>query len=167
MKISTYLLKNKHFAAKSRQSVALLTVTGYILPAAFITTKEITEAVCMALPVLICDDSILARKQVRKSLPENFEVEVQTAGNGLEALAILRSQEIGLVFLDLTMPELDGVGVLEAIKAEAIDCFVIVISADIQPEMQRRVMELGALAFIQKPVNEEKLHGVLRQYGLF
>ncbi len=121
----------------------------------------------MALPVLICDDSILARKQVRKSLPENFEVEVQTAGNGLEALAILRSQEIGLVFLDLTMPELDGVGVLEAIKAEAIDCFVIVISADIQPEMQRRVMELGALAFIQKPVNEEKLHGVLRQYGLF
>ncbi len=121
----------------------------------------------MALPVLICDDSILARKQVRKSLPEAFDVEVQTASNGLEALAILRTQEIGLVFLDLTMPELDGLGVLEAIKAESIDCFVIVISADIQPEMQRRVMELGALAFIQKPVNEDKLHGVLRQYGLF
>ncbi len=120
----------------------------------------------MALPVLICDDSILARKQVRKSLPESLDVEVQTASNGLEALAVLRSQEIGLVFLDLTMPELDGIGVLEAIKAEAIDCFVIVISADIQPEMQRRVMELGALAFIQKPVNEDKLHGVLRQYGL-
>ena len=121
----------------------------------------------MALPVWICDDSILARKQVRKSLPETFDVEVQTATNGLEALAILRTQEIGLVFLDLTMPELDGLGVLEAIKAESIDCFVIVISADIQPEMQRRVMELGALAFIQKPVSEDKLHGVLRQYGLF
>ena len=121
----------------------------------------------MALPVLICDDSILARKQVRKSLPESFDVEVQTPANALEASAILRIQEIGLLFLDLTMPELDGIGVLEAIKAEQIDCFVIVISADIQPEMQRRVMELGALAFIQKPVNEDKLHGVLRQYGLF
>jgi len=120
----------------------------------------------MALPVLICDDSILARKQVRKSLPESFDAEFQTAANGLEALAILRSQEIGLVFLDLTMPELDGIGVLEAIKAENIDCFVIVISADIQPEMQKRVMELGALAFIHKPVNEEKLSGILKQYGL-
>ncbi len=120
----------------------------------------------MALPVLICDDSILARKQVRKSLPETFDAEFQTAGNGIEALQVLRTQEIGLVFLDLTMPELDGIGVLEAIKAESIDCFVIVISADIQPEMQRRVMELGALAFIQKPVSEEKIAGVLKQYGL-
>ncbi len=120
----------------------------------------------MALPVLICDDSLLARKQVRKSLPESFDAEFQTAGNGLEALAILRAQEIGLVFLDLTMPELDGIGVLEAIKAEGIDCFVIVISADIQPEMKKRVMELGALAFIHKPVNEEKLHSILKQYGL-
>ncbi len=120
----------------------------------------------MALPVLICDDSLLARKQVRKSLPDTFDAEFQTASNGLEALSILRQQEIGLVFLDLTMPELDGVGVLEAIKAERIDCFVIVISADIQPEMQKRVMELGALAFVQKPVSEEKLGGILKQYGL-
>ena len=120
----------------------------------------------MALPVLICDDSILARKQVRKSLPESFDAEFQTAANGLEALAILRSQEIGLVFLDLTMPELDGIGVLEAIKAENIDCFVIVISADIQPEMQKRVMELGALAFIQKPASAAKLADVMHKYGL-
>lgn len=120
----------------------------------------------MALPVLICDDSLLARKQVRKSLPEFFDVEVSTATNGIEALAILRSQEIGLVFLDLTMPELDGIGVLEAIKSEGLDCFVIVISADIQPEMQHRVTQLGALAFIHKPVNEDKLLVVLKQYGL-
>ncbi len=120
----------------------------------------------MALPVLICDDSLLARKQVRKCLPDDFDAEFQTASHGLEALQILRQQEIGLVFLDLTMPELDGVGVLEAIRAEAIDCFVIVISADIQPEMQKRVMELGALAFIQKPVSSDKLIPVLKRYGL-
>ncbi len=120
----------------------------------------------MALPVLICDDSLLARKQVRKSLPEFFDADIVTAENGMQALTILRSQEIGLVFLDLTMPELDGIGVLEAIKQEAMDCFVIVISADIQPEMQKRVTELGALAFIHKPVNPEKLVVILKQYGL-
>ena len=120
----------------------------------------------MALTALICDDSMLARNQLKKSLPLAFDADIITATNGLEALTILRSREIGLVFLDLTMPELDGVGVLEAIKAEAMDCLVIVVSADIQPEMQKRVTELGALAFIHKPVNPEKLIVILKQYGL-
>lgn len=124
------------------------------------------QAVLMALTALICDDSLLARNQMKKSLPADFDADIVTATNGLEALAVLRDQEIGVVFLDLTMPELDGVGVLEAIKAEKMDVFVIVVSADIQPEMQKRVMELGALAFIQKPVNTDKLSAVMRQYGL-
>lgn len=127
---------------------------------------NLQQAVLMALTALICDDSLLARNQMKKSLPSAFDADIVTATNGLEALAVLRSQEIGVVFLDLTMPELDGVGVLEAIKAERMDVFVIVVSADIQPEMQKRVMELGALAFIQKPVNTDKLSAVMRQYGL-
>ncbi|MCC5851379.1 MAG: response regulator [Alkalimonas sp.] len=120
----------------------------------------------MSLTALICDDSVLARKQVKKSLPENFAATVLTASNGQEALDILSTQEIGVVFLDLTMPELDGIGVLEAIKARQLKSCVIVISADIQPEMQKRVAELGALAFIQKPVNPDKLNQILSQYGL-
>jgi two-component system, chemotaxis family, chemotaxis protein CheY len=120
----------------------------------------------MALTVLICDDSMLARNQLKKSLPVDFDADIVTAANGLEALAILRTQDIGLVFLDLTMPELDGVGVLEAVKAEAMDCLVIVVSADIQPEMQKRVMDLGALAFVRKPANAEKLAEVMHKYGL-
>ncbi|WP_166837290.1 response regulator [Rheinheimera pleomorphica] len=120
----------------------------------------------MALNVLICDDSLLARNQLKKSLPADFDATIVTASNGLEALTVLQTQDIGLVFLDLTMPELDGVGVLEAIKAQALDCLVIVVSADIQPQMQQRVMELGALAFIQKPASADKLAAVLHKYGL-
>jgi two-component system, chemotaxis family, chemotaxis protein CheY len=120
----------------------------------------------MALTALICDDSLLARNQLKKSLPANFDADIVTATNGVEALAVLRANEIGLVFLDLTMPELDGIGVLEAIKADAMDCLVIVVSADIQPEMQKRVMELGALAFIQKPASADKLAEVMHKYGL-
>jgi len=54
----------------------------------------------MALTALICDDSLLARNQLKKSLPAEFDANIVTASNGLEALAVLRSQEIGLVFLD-------------------------------------------------------------------
>ena len=120
----------------------------------------------MPIPVTIADDSLMSRKAVRRALPPEWDVDITEACNGKEALLAVESGKAEVLFLDLTMPELDGIGVLEAIKAEGIDCFVIVISADIQPEMKKRVMELGALAFIHKPVNEEKLHSILKQYGL-
>lgn len=120
----------------------------------------------MALPILICDDSNMARKQVNRSLPEGWDVDITFATNGKEAIEVLTSQEVGVLFLDLTMPEIDGVGVLEFIKANNVDCFVIVISADVQPAMRERVMSLGALSFIQKPVNKEKLLDILKTYGL-
>lgn len=120
----------------------------------------------MSLSVLICDDSALARKQVKKSLPEDWDVEVSFAANGLEAINIMRSQTIDVLFLDLTMPELDGISVLELLNLKKLVEFVIVISADIQPEMQNRVTELGALSFIKKPVNTQKLTEILKEYGL-
>lgn len=120
----------------------------------------------MLFTALICDDSMLARNQLKKSLPADFEATILTACNGLEAMAILRSQDVGIMFLDLTMPELDGIGVLQAIKAEQLDTLVIVVSADIQPQMQQMVMQLGALAFIHKPVNSVKLGAVMKQFGI-
>lgn len=120
----------------------------------------------MAIPLLICDDSAMARKQVFKSLPAEWEVDVTYAKHGLEGLDAIRDGKGEMVFLDLTMPELDGYGVLEKIKEEGHKSIIIVISADIQPEARSKVMALGALDFIKKPVNSEKLAEVLRTYGL-
>jgi CheY-like chemotaxis protein len=116
--------------------------------------------------VLVCDDSNLARKQVLRSLPERLSAKTQIATNGEEALAILRSQNIDILFLDLTMPILDGIGVLQGIQNEKIDVAVFVISADIQPEMQSKVLALGAKAFLRKPVKTETLNENLAKYGL-
>jgi CheY-like chemotaxis protein len=121
----------------------------------------------MAIPLLICDDSNMARKQVARALPEGWDVDVSFAANGLEGLEAIRAGKGEMVFLDLTMPELDGYGVLEAIKAEGLKCMVIVISADIQPEAHERVTGLGALEFIRKPINTEKLQLVLEKFGLY
>ena len=120
----------------------------------------------MTIPLLICDDSNMARKQVSRALPLDWDVDVTYATNGLEGLDAIREGRGEMVFLDLTMPELDGYAVLEAIRDEGLKCVVIVISADIQPEARERVMRLGALEFIQKPINSEKLLDVLEEYGL-
>ena len=89
------------------------------------------------------------------------------ACHGQEAMEMLRSQNITILFLDLTMPVMDGVQVLEAIKAEKIEVFVIVVSGDVQPQMRERVMALGALDFIKKPLTTDKLIGSLQMYGLY
>jgi len=120
----------------------------------------------MSIPLLICDDSAMARKQVKRSLPEGWDVDVTFATNGAEGLDAIKGGKGEMVFLDLTMPELDGYGVLSAVKAENLKSVIIVISADIQPEARERVMKLGALDFIKKPVDKEKLSEVLNRYGL-
>lgn len=120
----------------------------------------------MTIPLLICDDSSMARKQVARSLPAEWDVDITYAVNGVEGIAAVREGKVEMVFLDLTMPEMDGYEVLELIKQEKHKAIVIVISGDIQPEARERVMKLGALEFIKKPINKEKLEDVLHTYGL-
>ncbi|BDX05654.1 response regulator [Planctobacterium marinum] len=121
----------------------------------------------MSFPVLICDDSKLGRKSVERSLPDGLAAEIHMASHGQEAMELLRAKPITILFLDLTMPVMDGVEVLEAIRAERIEVFVIVVSGDVQPKMRDRVLGLGALDFIKKPVSQEKLLESLQMYGLY
>jgi len=108
----------------------------------------------------------MARKVLIKSLPASWDVEIRQAGNGQEALDAYRAGQAEVMFLDLTMPVLDGYGVLEALQKEGLNSFVIVVSADIQPIAQERVKKLGAMAFVKKPVSPEVIESVLKQYGV-
>ncbi len=121
----------------------------------------------MGLPIIICDDSSFARKQVARALPPGWGVEVTYAGNGREALEALDAGRGELLFLDLTMPEMDGFEVLAHLREQGRAVPTIVVSGDIQPESHERVMALGALAFLEKPVDPDALSEVLERYGLF
>ena len=121
----------------------------------------------MPLPVLICDDSGLARKQIARSLPKDWDIEISFAENGKIGLECIRHKKGDIVFLDLNMPVMDGYQVLEEIQKSDLPAIVIVISGDIQPEAHARVRELGALDFIEKPINNEKLTKILEQYGIY
>jgi chemotaxis protein CheY-P-specific phosphatase CheC len=116
----------------------------------------------MTYPVLICDDSALARKQMARSLPTSLNADITFAVHGLDALEKLEQQKFELMFLDLTMPELDGFGTLEKIQQRNIPVSVVVVSGDIQPKAKQKVEALGAKAFIQKPIDQEVLKEVLR-----
>lgn len=121
----------------------------------------------MTTRILICDDSRLARKQVASSLPSDWDITLHFASDGKEALSFLETQGADLLFLDLNMPELDGYGVLEAIKTHALSVVTVVISGDIQPDALHKVGALGAIGFISKPIDADQLLQILTQYGLY
>lgn len=121
----------------------------------------------MPTKLLICDDSNMARKQLARSLPEGWDVDVSFANNGIEGIAAIKAGKGDVLLLDLNMPEMDGYQVLEAILEQDLPTLTIVVSGDIQPEAHKRVTGLGALDFIKKPVNKEKLTEVLLSYGVF
>ncbi|GAA64049.1 response regulator with Chemotaxis-specific methylesterase domain [Pseudoalteromonas sp. BSi20311] len=117
--------------------------------------------------ILVCDDSTVARKQVIRCLNECIDADIQQATNGKEALEQLHHGQFDLVCLDLTMPEVDGIAVLEQVKANKIESYVLVISADIQQKMRERVAQLGAIDFIHKPINKTQLNEVLHKFGIY
>lgn len=121
----------------------------------------------MATPLLICDDSALARKQIARSLPDNLAVDISFAAHGGEAIEAIKAGKGDVLLLDLNMPVMDGYQVLETIQREDLPTMVIVISGDIQPSAYQRVKRLGALDFIKKPVDKDTLNHILLQYGVF
>ncbi len=121
----------------------------------------------MPLNILICDDSAFARKQLARALPSDWNINIHFAGNGQEGLEQILSGNGDLVFLDLTMPVMDGYQVLQAIKNESLKTRVIVVSGDIQPEAHTQVMALGALAFIKKPCSTAELTSLLTQFNIY
>lgn len=121
----------------------------------------------MTIKLLICDDSSFARKQIERALPPSWDFDVSQAKNGVECISALKAGKGDLLFLDLNMPEMDGYEVLEAIQKQNLSVIVIVVSGDIQPEAQKRVMMLGALEFIKKPVDTASLERVLDEKDVY
>lgn len=120
----------------------------------------------MPYSVIVCDDSRLARQQLIRSLPAGLTEDILTASHGDEALQYLREGRGDLLFLDLNMPGKDGYQVLEAIRNEGLNSLVFVVSGDIQPQAMQRIKDLGALAFLQKPLKPVELNRQLALYGL-
>ncbi|NOH95785.1 response regulator [Vibrio sp. 99-70-13A1] len=114
--------------------------------------------------ILVCDDSKIARKSIIRHLDTSSHLKVFQAENGQLALEMLATHPIDLLFLDLTMPVLDGFGVLAALPVNTYPTKVIVVSADIQSQAQRRCIELGASAFLDKPFAPMELAVLLDDY---
>ena len=102
-----------------------------------------------------------------RAIPEQWDVDITYASNGQEALEIICTRPIELMFLDLNMPVLDGYQTMLQIQEQRLSVQVIVVSGDVQPEARKRMMNMGALEFIRKPVDNGKLYEILSSRGIY
>lgn len=106
--------------------------------------------------ILIVDDSSLARRSARQMLEELGHT-VQDAADGAQALERYFLDRPDLVLLDMVMTGMYGLDVLAKIRELNPDALVIVVTADIQKSTEDQAKAAGAAAFLNKPLNREKL----------
>lgn len=113
----------------------------------------------MAL-ALVIEDSNFQRKIIIKFLTaEGFEI--VEAPNGKIGLEKVAEHKPDIIFSDLVMPELDGFGVLRALKEQGSTIPIIVLTSDIQAPVREQCLELGARVFLNKPFNQNQMKQAL------
>ena len=112
-----------------------------------------------AIRVLVVDDEAPARQRLIDLLNKDPQVEtVLQAANGKAAVEIIGRQALDLVFLDVQMPELDGLQVIEAVGAEAMPLTIFVTAYD---KHAIRAFEANALDYLLKPFSDERWEAAL------
>ena len=117
--------------------------------------------------VLIVDDEPHIRLLIEQALEELEDdgVELLTAPDGDVALDVVRNQSPELVFLDVTMPKLNGFDACRAIKHDLgkADTYVCMLTAKGQAYDRERGLEAGADLFMTKPFDPDELLAIARQ----
>ncbi|MDD2734708.1 MAG: sigma-54 dependent transcriptional regulator [Desulfuromonadaceae bacterium] len=112
--------------------------------------------------ILVVDDEHLIRWSLEQNLKKQG-YDVVTAGTGEDALRLVREEQPDLVLLDIQLPGISGIDVLEKIKEHDEDIIVIMVTANSGLENAVKAMRLGAYDYVSKPFNLEELAIVVRK----
>lgn len=116
--------------------------------------------------ILVVDDEPAARAFMCQGLARHGLITTE-AGNGIEALELLRSRKIDMVFLDLMMPEMDGFELLEEMKKNETLCMipvVVVTAMDLGPEERERLNASTAKVFQKGSLSRDELMTTVSQF---
>lgn len=112
--------------------------------------------------ILIVDDEPLARQEIRRLLGRYSQIEsIAEAVDGLEALALVQEEEFHLVFVDIRMPEMDGIELVSSVGNRSLFVFCTAYS-----QHALEAFDLNAFDYLLKPVNPNRLDHVMAKVEL-
>lgn len=113
------------------------------------------------LKVLICDDSVLARKQLKNYLESIGCNTMYEAANGTDAVEMYKTHQPDIVFLDIVMPEKNGIDTTKEIMELDHNAYIVMASSVGTQSNLKEALKLGAKDFIQKPLNTDQIQKVI------
>ncbi len=128
----------------------------------------------MEADVLVVDDSAAIRKILQRVLRQTGMAigTIHEAGNGQEALDLMKAHPVSLILSDINMPKMDGIQLLAAVKAapEWREIPVVMITTEGGETKVSEAVRLGAAGYVRKPFTadqiKEKLAGILEPMSL-
>lgn len=122
------------------------------------------------MPVLLVEDNLM-NQFVACQILELWNIKVDCAMNGLEAVKLLESKDYAIVLMDLQMPVMSGYEAVAFIrdktnKLRNPDIPIIALTADAFPETRKKVLEEGMNDFVTKPLEQNDLYSKIRQHAL-
>lgn len=115
------------------------------------------------ITILVVDDSWVIRQYLSKLIKEKTDYQVIEAVDGKDALAKILAYKPDCILLDLLMPNMNGIELLQNISDKGIKIPTIFLSADIQNTTRQRCMDMGAFAFVNKPPKESELLAMIKK----
>ena len=116
------------------------------------------------ITVLLADDHAIVRQGLRRLLEDCHDMEIiGEAGNGQEALRLLRQLEPDVVVMDLSMPSLDGIETTKQIVSEKLKTRIVILTMHATEEYAMRLLQSGAHGFVGKDAFGEDVVKAIRQ----
>ncbi len=111
----------------------------------------------MGKKIMLVDDAAFMRMTIKNTLTKAGYTDLLEAGDGQQAVETYNQEHPDLVIMDITMPNMDGIQALQAIKTMDPAAKVIMCSAMGQEAMVVQAIQLGAMDFIVKPFKPDRI----------
>jgi two-component system, chemotaxis family, chemotaxis protein CheY len=112
--------------------------------------------------ILVVDDSETIRQRVAGALEQAGFV-VTTAQDGIEGLQRIQEEKPAMVILDVNMPRMNGLDMLDSIDVKTSGIPVLLLTTEVQPSLMARAKKAGAKGWMVKPVNVDQLVETVRK----
>ena len=113
--------------------------------------------------IVLVDDHALVLEGICARLSEEDDIEiVAQAGNGLDALAVVKATQPAVVLMDISMPVMDGIEAVERLAQDHPDVRVLILSMHNNPEYILRLMRTGACGYVLKDAPSKELVSAIR-----
>ena len=150
-KLVTFRTPGGHRRIRQSDLLAFLHTHGMYVP------PELSPSV---KTVLVVDDDPVQLKAIRRAMKAHSDrVTIETAEGGIEALVKVGSLKPDALVLDLSMPDLDGLEVLQRLKANPATkaLKIVILTGKPTAELEKKVLAAGALALLAKPLSAASL----------